>query len=219
MPLIDAQLVNLDDGRDASDSSSSGDNRSTCDYASSVGSDDEESDIGPDEYIRKVGVVAMIDNAYATAQDAQPYASELVDVLARALEEWRLPDGGVQPDQQSASSDITALLGSPTTPSDIMAGLDPEALFVLGVERALVEGVQELVAERPFFDEAPHFLANQLRIRTAHLGVPPEALDEEATDSHHISLEPEPEQEPKQPGTDPLVAWRCACFDLRNTTL
>jgi hypothetical protein len=116
--------------------------------SSSSGSDDGESDLmrlSPDDYLRAVGAVAIIDSAYATVQDAQPCASELVDVLARALEDWA-PDGDFQPDQQSTESDISVLLESPTTPSDVMAGLDPEALFLLGVERALVEGVQELVA-------------------------------------------------------------------------
>eukprot|EP01043_Picozoa_sp_COSAG02_P037538 COSAG02_NODE_2825_length_7945_cov_79.964440_7_plen_257_part_00 len=184
--------------------------------ASSSGSDGESPDLmqlSPDEYIGAVGAVAMIDSAYGIVQDAQPYASELVVVLARALEDWRVPDGGFQADQQSASSDITTLLESPTTPSDIMAGLDPEALFVLGVERALVEGVQELVTERPFYDEAPHFLANQLRIRTAHLEVPLEAHDEEAIESHLISLEQAPEPEPMQAGGDPLAALRCERLD------
>lgn len=161
--------------------------------------------LSPDDYLRAVGAVAIIDSAYATVQDAQPCASELVDVLARALEDWA-PDGDFQPDQQSTESDISVLLESPTTPSDVMAGLDPEALFLLGVERALVEGVQELVAERPFCDEAPHFLANQLRIRAAHLELPLETQDEE----------PEPELEqsmsPLQGATDPLAAFRCECF-------
>jgi hypothetical protein len=201
----------------------------------SDGSDDELdlTQLSADEYVRDVGAIAMIDSAYAAVQHAQPFASELVDVLTRALESWEpADDDHTQLAQQQAqpgetSLDLSALLESPTTPSGVMAGLDPESLFLVGVEGALVDAVRDLVAERPFRDEAPHFLANHVRIHTARLEVPPDAEYEDEDDaeaveglsgdeqqrvaSARLDLEPEPEP---QDGGDPLASLRCATHTL-----
>ena len=198
------------------------------DWSGSSGSDDGAADpmaMNPDEYLRAVGVIAMIDAAYLAVEDAQPYACDLVELLARAFEVWRPPRAGdLMGDDElmpGAAEELSALLlESPTTPSDVLVGLDPEALFLQGVEAALVEGVRQLVAERPFADEVPHFIANQVRIGAARLPLPPDPRDEEDDEAAADADEPliaragggEPEPEPEHSGDespdDPLAALR-----------
>ena len=154
-----------------------------------------------EEYLEAAVVEPLIDSVYATLEAASPPVEELVDAMAAALEsadvtqleEWTGEAGGEQGGQRREL--LLAEAAAPGDASEPPADGASAAAYLRQVEAALVEAVRVLLQERPFLDEVPHFLANQLRATAAAIPLPQPVVEPQP--EAELEPQPEPELEPQ----------------------